>query len=54
MAKFKKALLATFDAPPPYFITSAELQTGRDEVLGFIGGINNSFEVPEFNAEFYK
>jgi len=27
---------------------------GRDEVLGFIGGINRHFAVPEFNAEFYK
>lgn len=54
VAKFKKALLATFDEVPPYFVTSAELQTGRDEVLDFIGGINRHFAVPEFNAEFYK
>src|ERR1700712_682791 len=40
VAKFKKALLASFDAVPPYFITSAELQTGHDEVLGFIDEIN--------------
>ena len=54
IAKFKKALLATFDDMPPYFITSAELQTGRDEVLGFIGGINKNFEIPEFDSAFYK
>jgi len=54
VAKFKKALLATFDEVPQYFITSAELQTGRDEVLGYIGGINRNFVVPEFNTEFYK
>ena len=46
IAKFKKALLTTFDEVPPYFITSAELQLGHDEVLGFIGQINRDFIVP--------
>jgi len=54
IAKFKKALLATFDEVPPYFVTSAELHTGRDEVLGFIAEINQNFVVPDFSAEFYK
>src|ERR1700743_2314665 len=36
IAKYKKALLATFDEVPPVFVTSAETQLGRDEVLGFI------------------
>jgi len=53
VAKFKKALLATFDNVPPYFITSAELHTGHDEVLNFIDEINKSFVIPEFNSEFY-
>jgi GTP-binding protein len=44
IAKFKKALLATFDAVPDYFITSSETQTGKDEVLGFIDEINKRFE----------
>ncbi len=48
IAKFKKALGETFEKIPPYFITSAELHLGRDEILGFIGGINQSFEVPEY------
>ena len=52
--KFKKALLATFDAVPDFFLTSAETQLGHDEVLNFIDGVNKSFEVPEFNSEFYK
>jgi len=55
IAKFKKALLATFDETPRWFITSAELHTGRDELLGFIGGINQQFVVPEYkisNNEF--
>src|SRR5277367_1969225 len=40
IAKFKTAILATFEVFPEYFITSAELQTSHDEVLGFIGKIN--------------
>lgn len=43
IAKFKKALLATFDAVPAIFITSAESQDGRDEVLGFISEVNQKF-----------
>ena len=48
IAKFKKALLATFDEVPAIFITSAESQSGRDEVLGFISEVNGSFVVPEY------
>lgn len=47
IAKFKKALLTTFDAVPDYFVTSSEAQTGRDEVLGFIDEVNKNFKVPE-------
>ncbi|RZA03357.1 MAG: YihA family ribosome biogenesis GTP-binding protein [Sphingobacteriaceae bacterium] len=46
IAKFKKALLTTFEEAPQYFITSAELHLGKDELLGFIGGINQEFVVP--------
>ncbi len=44
IAKFRKALLATFDAMPGYFVTSAETHAGRDEVLGFIDEINRKFK----------
>jgi len=47
IAKFKKALLETFEEAPTYFVTSAETMLGRDEVLGFIGGINRDFVVPQ-------
>ena len=47
---FKKALLASFDEVPQYFVTSAEIHLGRDELLGFIGGINQSFAIPDFNG----
>jgi GTP-binding protein len=50
IAKFKKALLATFDEVPDIFITSAETHDGRDEILGFIGGINQGFVVPELRS----
>jgi len=44
VATFKKALLTTFLDTPTMFITSAELQDGRDDVLNFIGDINRSFD----------
>ncbi|WP_461453241.1 ribosome biogenesis GTP-binding protein YihA/YsxC [Mucilaginibacter sp.] len=47
VAKFKKALLATFEEAPGYYITSSETMMGRDEILGFIGEINHHFEVPK-------
>src|SRR5471030_3295089 len=46
VALFKKALLSWFDAFPPYFVTSAETRVGQNEVLNFIGAINNNFEIP--------
>jgi GTP-binding protein len=47
IALFKKALLTTFDEVPQYFITSAETQFGRDDVLGFISEVNKHFVVPD-------
>lgn len=43
IAKFKKALLAWFEEVPQCFITSSENKLGRDEVLGFIDGVNKNF-----------
>jgi GTP-binding protein len=51
VAKFKKALSATFEEIPPIFVTSAESQLGRDEVLGFIDEVNRNFVVPEWNQK---
>jgi len=48
IAKFKKALLATFDEAPQFFITSSETQLGREEILEFIDVVNQNFEVPTF------
>ena len=44
---FKKALLTSFEETPRYFITSAETQIGRDDVLGFIDTINKNFIIPQ-------
>ena len=50
IAKFKKALLTTFEEAPDYFVTSAETMLGRDDILGFIGRINQDFVVPEYKG----
>ncbi|MDB5111704.1 MAG: YihA family ribosome biosis GTP-binding protein [Mucilaginibacter sp.] len=50
IAKFKKAILTTFEEAPPYFITSAETHIGRDELLAFISSINKDFVIPPFNS----
>ena len=56
VSKFKKALLATFEEIPNIFITSAELQSGREEVLNFVGSVNNVFDYKAVSAayEAYK
>jgi GTP-binding protein len=43
VAAYKKDLLANdWEEMPPYFITSADSQVGKDEVLQYIAGINDS------------
>jgi GTP-binding protein len=49
VAKFRKAMLATFEEMPQFFITSSETQLGREDILAFISNINQHFEVPLFN-----
>ena len=39
---YTQKLLETWEEMPPYFVTSAEKQSGRDEVLGYIEDINKS------------
>jgi GTP-binding protein len=50
IAKFRKALLATFEEAPGYFVTSSETKVGRHELLGFIGEVNENFEIPEYKG----
>ncbi|RYZ92993.1 MAG: YihA family ribosome biogenesis GTP-binding protein [Sphingobacteriaceae bacterium] len=50
VAKFRKSLLNSFEDLPDMFVTSAEHQLGRDEVLGFIDEINKGFEIPEYKG----
>ena len=52
VSAFKKALLTTFEDIPTIFITSAELQSGREEVLSFVGNINNQFDYKAVSAAY--
>ncbi|MCO5945497.1 ribosome biogenesis GTP-binding protein YihA/YsxC [Mucilaginibacter flavidus] len=49
IARFRKALLATFEEVPQHFVTSAETHAGHDEILAFISKINQQFTIPEIN-----
>lgn len=54
VAKFCTAMLGLFEEVPRYFITSAEQQTGREEILNFIGEVNQRFkveDVPVYNPD---
>jgi GTP-binding protein len=41
--RYKKEMLKTWEVMPPYFISSAEDATGRDEILNYIEEINADF-----------
>ena len=49
IALFKKSLLQIFEEVPQLFLTSAETQDGRDEVLDFIDDLNQKFKLLEVN-----
>lgn len=49
VAAFRKAMLAFFEEVPQHFISSADSQLGREEVLSFIHEINQQFVPPEIN-----
>ena len=40
---FLSAMAERWEQPPPFFVTSAMNQDGRDELLKYIGGLNRSF-----------
>lgn len=46
LREFEQAFLETWEAMPPYFITSAETGAGRDEILDFIQDTNLNFTKP--------
>lgn len=39
---YSQEMLKTWEEMPPYFITSATDYTGREEILSYIDGLNNS------------
>lgn len=43
VAKFRKTLLNVFEEVPQHYITSAETQDGRDEILNFINDLNKTY-----------
>jgi len=47
VTKFRKAMLAWFEEVPRHFVTSAELQDGKEEILDFIYEINQKFDVSQ-------
>ena len=49
--KFRKALLEYFEEAPQHFITSAETQDGRDEILALISDLNGNFVKPDLNVD---
>ena len=44
VAAFLRKMKETWDELPPYFVTSSEERTGKEEVLGYIGDILKSLE----------
>ena len=51
VALFKKEMLKHWSEMPQYFISSAEEKKGRDEILSFIGKINNDFRLEDLEEE---
>jgi GTP-binding protein len=50
VARFRKALLESFEEVPDIFVTSSESGLGKDEVLNFIDGINRAFVIPDYKS----
>ncbi len=43
LKNFKEKFLEYWQDMPPYFITSSKLNTGRDQIRNYIGGINEQY-----------
>ncbi len=50
VARFRKALLATFDEVPQIFITSSEEHLGKDQILSFVSEVNQGFKIPDYKT----
>ncbi|WKK79099.1 ribosome biogenesis GTP-binding protein YihA/YsxC [Marivirga arenosa] len=44
IAVFKKHMLGSWEEFPPFFISSAEKKSGKEEILGFIDQMNSAWE----------
>ena len=47
---YMQSLADTWEELPPYFVTSSEKRTGRDEVISYIDKINKSLKENEQQA----
>lgn len=45
---YKNVLLETWEDMPNYFITSSSNETGKDDVLNYIDGLNNNMKLDAF------
>lgn len=43
--KFKNRLLVDWEEVPQYFLSSALNKTGKEEILGFIAGVNDNYRI---------
>lgn len=50
VVEYNKTLLLTWEALPPFFMTSSEKRTGREEILDFIDRANEAFLMPKENG----
>ena len=44
VSRYEQKMLEAWEEMPPYFVTSSEKSTGRDELLGYIEQINKSLK----------
>ena len=44
IATYQEILLKSWEAMPPYFITSAENYVGKEELVGYIEDINKTLK----------
>jgi len=48
VAAYKTVLLETWEEMPNYFITSSSNEAGKDDVLGYIDGLNGNMQLDTF------
>ena len=44
IARYKRDMLKRWEEMPPHFLTSAETGEGKEEILSYIAGINETLD----------